>query len=143
MIVVDSREQHPFDFDGPTQLGTLDTGDYSVAGLEHLIAVERKSLDDLLMCIGRERDRFKRELQRLRAYRFRMLVIEATAQELSAGEWRGKLQPAHVLGSLAAWTAQFGLPVWLAGNHAEAGRFVERYLHQCSRRIAHEIEATV
>ena len=81
MIIIDSREQHPFDFQGPTQIGTLATGDYSIVGLEHLLAVERKSLDDLLACIGHERDRFKRELQRLRAYRFRMLVIEATAQE--------------------------------------------------------------
>ena len=141
MIIIDTREQHPFDFDGPTQAGTLATADYSVVGLEHLIAVERKSLDDLLACIGRERERFKRELQRLRAYRFRMLVIETTAQELSAGEWRGKIQPAHVLGSLAAWTCQFELPLWLGGNHREAGRFVERYLSQCARCIVSEYEA--
>ena len=143
-IIIDTREQHPLAFANlPTTIGSLDTGDYSVAGLEHLIAVERKSLDDLLACCGRERDRFKRELQRLRAYRFRLLVIEADAAELEAGAWRSTLQPNHVLGSLAAWTAQYGLAVWLAGTHEAAGRFVERYLYQCARAVLAENSSTV
>ena len=141
-IIVDSREQTPLRFANlPTTRGTLDAGDYSIVGLTHLVAVERKSLDDLLACIGRERERFKRELQRLRGYRFRMLVVEADAVTLEAGQWRSTLQPAHVLGSLAAWTAQYGLPVWLAGSHDGAGRFVERYLYQCARALAMEYAA--
>jgi hypothetical protein len=94
-----------------------------------------------LPCCGRERDRFKRELQRLRAYRFRILVIEADAATLERGEWRSKLQPLHVLGSLAAWTAQYGLPVWLGGDHETAARFVERYLYQAARAVAMEASA--
>jgi len=141
-IIIDSREQNPLDFLNLTAtVGTLDTGDYSIVGLTHLVAVERKSIDDLLACIGRERERFKRELQRLRAYRFRLLVIEADAATLEAGQWRSNLQPAHVVGSLAAWCAQYGLPIWLAGDHAGAGRFVERYLYQCARTLANEYEA--
>jgi DNA excision repair protein ERCC-4 len=141
-IIIDSREQNPLDFRNlPTVTGTLDTGDYSIVGLTHLVAVERKSIDDLLACIGRERERFKRELQRLRAYRFRLLVVEADAADLDAGQWRSNLQPAHVVGSLAAWTAQYGLPIWPAGDHAGAGRFVERYLYQCARAVATEYES--
>ncbi|MDO8632018.1 MAG: ERCC4 domain-containing protein [Phycisphaerales bacterium] len=143
-IVVDSREQTPLLFTNlPTKTATLDSGDYSIDGLTHLIAVERKSLDDLLACCGRERDRFKRELQRLRAYRFRLLVIEADAATLEAGAWRSTLQPNHVMGSLAAWTAQSGLPVWLAGTHDAAGRFVERYLYQCARAVLAENSSAV
>ena len=78
---------------------------------------------------------------RLRAYRFKLLVIEATAAELESGQWRSQLQPAHVLGSLASWTATYGLPVWLAGDHDAAGRFVEKYLYQCCRHIESEYEA--
>lgn len=143
-IIIDTREQTPLTFPNtPTTAGTLTTGDYSVLGLEHIIAVERKSLDDLLACCGRERNRFKRELQRLRAYRFRLLVIEADAATLESGvrdgsPWRSKLQPSHVVGSLAAWCAQFALPVWLAGSHDAAGRFVERFLFQCGRAVAME-----
>jgi DNA excision repair protein ERCC-4 len=138
-VIIDSREQEPLIFANlPTVRETLDTGDYSVRGFEHLVAVERKSLNDLLACVGRERDRFKRELQRLRAYRFRLLVIETSAEDLECGDWRSKLQPAHVLGSLAAWIAQYDLPVWLAGDHEAAGRFVERYLFQVARAVATE-----
>ena len=136
-IVIDSREQTPLAFENlPAEVGTLGTGDYSIRGLEHLIAVERKSLPDLLACCGRERDRFKRELQRLKAYPFRLLVIETTAAELEAGDWRSKLKPNHVLGSLAAWQAQYSLPVWLGGDRAACGRFVEKFLYQAARTIA-------
>ena len=143
-IIIDSREQLPFVFANlPSEPGTLDTGDYSIRGLEHRVTVERKSLEDLLACCGRDRDRFKRELQRLRAYRFRLLVVEASAADLEAGEWRSKLQPVHVMGTLAAWTGQYELPIWLAGNHSAGGLFVERFLFQAARRVAMENSASV
>ncbi len=140
--IMDTREQYPFLFPTmPAKLGTLDTGDYSVAGIEHLVTVERKSLSDLLGCCGRDRDRFKRELQRMRAYRFRLLVVEANLADLEAGEWRSKLKPNHVLGSLAAWSAQYTLPVWLGGDHDACGRFVERFLYHSARQVALEADA--
>ncbi len=139
VIVTDSREQTPWEFCNlPTELGTLATGDYSLKNLTHLVAIERKSLDDLLACIGIHRDRFKRELQRLRAFRFRCLVVEASYADLEGGAWRSKIQPSHVLGSLAAWMAQYSLPVMLAGDHQAAARFAERYLFQAARCIAQE-----
>ena len=145
-VIIDTREQTPWTFaELPTVRDTLDTGDYSVVGLRHVIAVERKEPSDFVACCGHGRDRFKRELQRLRAYRFRLLVIETDARAIEAGPlnpwWRSQLQPAHVMGALAAWTAQYELPVWLGGDHAAAGRFVERYLRQCARRVAAENQA--
>ncbi|MCZ6652982.1 MAG: ERCC4 domain-containing protein [Planctomycetota bacterium] len=138
-IIIDTREQHPWSFANlPTERATLDSGDYSIVGLTHLVVVERKSLPDLLTCIGRERDRFKRELQRLRAYRFRCLVAEASYADLERGEWRSQLKPSHVLGSLIAWMAQYSLPVMLAGDHQAAARFAERYLFQAARCVAQE-----
>ncbi len=139
VVIIDTREQNPWEFSNlASEPGSLATGDYSIRGLEHLIAVERKSLDDLLACIGRERDRFRRELKRLQAYRFRVLIIEASHADLEAGQWRSQLKPSHVLGSLSAWMAQFELPIWLAGEHESAARFAEKYLYQCARLIASE-----
>jgi hypothetical protein len=44
MIVVDTREQEPLVFKSLQAVrGTLLSGDYSVAGLEELFSVERKS----------------------------------------------------------------------------------------------------
>ncbi len=139
VVIIDSREQTPWTFHNlPTERAALDTGDYSIRGLEHLIAAERKSLPDLLSCIGTHRDRFRRELHRIRAYRFRFLVVEADYADLERGGWRSKIQPAHVLGSLAAWTAQYSLPITLAGDHEAAARFGERYLFQAARCVAEE-----
>ena len=54
-IIIDRREQNPWTFHVlPSEPGSLDSGDYSVRGLEHMVSIERKSLDDMLGCIGRE-----------------------------------------------------------------------------------------
>ena len=50
-IIIDTREQAPFTFrhermGATTEPGTLAVGDYSLAGLEDRVAVERKSLPD-------------------------------------------------------------------------------------------------
>ena len=47
-IIIDSREKHPWDLDHneyitDTVIRKLDAGDYSVEGLEHWIAIERKA----------------------------------------------------------------------------------------------------
>jgi len=51
--IIDTCEQLPLDL-APLAVepGMLATGDYSVAGLESIVAVERKSLSDLLACVG-------------------------------------------------------------------------------------------
>jgi len=51
--ICDTREQRPLNL-APLQVvtGTLATGDYSVQGLENIVAIERKSLSDLLGCVG-------------------------------------------------------------------------------------------
>ena len=142
VVVIDRREKCPWKFANlRSQPGNLTTADYSVRGLEHCVAVERKSLDDLLACVGIHRERFKRELQRLKAYRFRALIVEATYADLEYGRWRSKIQPASVLGSLTAWQCQYSLPVMLVGTHKAGAEFCERYLFQAARCIAQENKA--
>ena len=141
-IAIDSREQTPLVFRNlKTRVATLRAGDYSVVGLEDKISVERKSLPDLCAVVGRERRRFLRELQRLKAYRFRCLLIEATAADLLRGGWRSKVTPAAVTGSLMAWMAKYDLPVLLADNHEIAATLVEKYLYQCVRVLWTQCEA--
>jgi ERCC4-type nuclease len=76
VTVVDTREKEPLIFNRFESVpGTLISGDYSVLGLEQLFAVERKSIDDLVGCMGENQSRFERELQRLRGFRFKRLLI--------------------------------------------------------------------
>ncbi len=139
--IVDTREQTPLSLDPlPVETGTLQTGDYSIRGLQHFVAVERKSLSDLMGCVGRDRERFEKELDRLRAYPARMLVIEATWEQIEAGGWRGKITPNQAIGSLLSWI-ETGIPILMAGDHERAGRFVARFLFTTARRRWRELRA--
>ncbi len=137
--IVDSREQQPLALD-PLQAvtGTLTTGDYSIRGLEHVVAIERKSLSDLLGCIGQQRERFDREVQRLLAYPCRALVVESTWIEIEAGDWRSKITASAAIGSLLGWI-ELGLPVVMCGNHERCGRYVARLLFTSARRRWREL----
>jgi len=134
VAIVDTREQVPLNVHPlRSVVGTLITGDYSVRGLEHVIAIERKSLGDLLSCIGIERERFEREVHRLLAFPARALVVEATWPDLEHGDWPSKVTPAAAVGSCLGWIAA-GLPLVMAGDHERAGRFVGRLLYTAARR---------
>ncbi len=108
--IVDTREQTPFDLSPmATKSGTLNVGDYSVAGLEAVVSIERKSLMDFVQCCGRERDRFQRELDRLRGWPVSAVIIESTWTTIEGGTWKRpgmKITPNHVLGSLTSWISQ-------------------------------------
>ena len=143
VAIQDSREQTPLDLSPlRVEVAGLDTGDYSLKGLEHLVAVERKSLPDLLACIGGERERFEREIQRLLAYPVRCLIVESTWAEIEAGEWRSKVTPAAAIGSLLGWVA-IGIPIIMCGDHERAGRYVSRLLFTAARRRWREARALV
>jgi ERCC4-type nuclease len=139
--IVDTREQHPLDL-SPLQTvpGTLTTGDYSIQGLEQIVAIERKSLPDLIGCVGVERERFDREAQRLLAYPVRALVVEATWKQIEAGDWRSKVTASAALGSLIGWSNS-GLPIFMVGDHERAGRYVARMLFTAARRRWREARA--
>ncbi|MGE0609535.1 MAG: ERCC4 domain-containing protein [Pirellulales bacterium] len=141
VAIIDTREQSPLNLH-PLQsvAGTLATGDYSVVGLENVIAIERKSLPDLLACVGRERGRFDREVQRLLAYPVRCLVIEAGWKTLETGGWRGDVTPAAVVGSCLGWIAS-GLPILMADDHERAGKYVSRLLFTAAKRRYRECRA--
>jgi DNA excision repair protein ERCC-4 len=134
VAVVDTREQRPLSLDPlRTELGTLSTGDYSLKGLESHVCIERKSLDDLLGCVGRDRERFERELQRMLAYPVRCLLVEATWAEIELGQWRSKVTSSQAMGSLIGWAAM-GIQIAMLGDHERAGQFASRLLFTVARR---------
>lgn len=141
--IVDSREQTPLDLSPlQVQTGTLDTGDYTVLGLEYVVRIERKSLPDLLGCVGRERERFQREVDRLLAYPVRVLVVESSWGEIDLGQWRGSVTPQQAIGSLLGWQAS-GLSIHMAGDHHRAGQHVARLLYTVAKRRYRELRALI
>lgn len=141
--IIDTREQTPFALSPMrTVRGTLATGDYSVSGLENVIALERKSLGDLISCVGPERERFEREIQRLLAYPTRAVIVEATWSHLESGGWRSNVTPSSAVGSVLGWIAA-GVPFILAGDHLNGDRFAARLLFIAARRRWREARSLV
>ena len=136
-IVVDSREQAPLRFLRLESVtGSLASGDYSFAGGEHLFAVERKSIPDLVSSVcTQERERFERELHRLRGFRFARLLIVGTREEIETGSYRSQAKPKSVLNSLAAFEARYSVPVVFAPTPTVAAAQIESWAYWCAREV--------
>jgi len=131
-VVVDTREQLPYSFGGlradvsygagssatlmiELVAGTLGQGDYSLAGFERRLAVERKSIADLFNTLGQGRDRFVRELERMQeALDFAAIVVEADwARILNDPPPFTELSPKIVHRSVIAWQQRYPRVHWL------------------------------
>ncbi len=127
-IVIDTREQLPYSFSIESTRATLKTGDYSLAGLESVVSIERKSLDDFIGCITASRERFESELSRADSLEKFWVVIEANLTSIENGLYRSKVNPESVLGTLAAWSNRHKVGFIFAGNRFSGQKMVERLL---------------
>jgi len=145
LITIDTREQTPFSFDGladvQTERGTLTVGDYSLRGLEAEIAVERKSLPDLIQCLGRERDRFQRELERGRALKAFCVMVEGDWRDVAEGRYKSLLNPKAATASILAFSARLGVPFLFAGTREHAARATAGFLWQYAKGEAMRLKA--
>lgn len=132
-VLVDTREQTPWDFSpsvAPLR-ATLHSGDYSLPGLSDWVAIERKSLPDLLKSIASERDRFFRELERLSDFGYAAVIVEANAEAVHRGQFgQSKLTVNQVLGTCATIHADYGVPVLFAGPRPCASFYAEKLLRR-------------
>jgi len=133
IILIDSREQLPYDFKTASKRGTLETGDYSLHGAESLLAIERKSLGDLLGCLTTDRDRFERELYRGRALDYFALVIESALSDIAKGRYRSGMEPKAAVESLLAFSIRYRLPVFFVENRHFGARLTESLLLKYAR----------
>ncbi len=149
-IVADSREQRPYAFAHEkyaaiVQPGTLTVGDYLLAGLIDKVAVERKELGDLVACLGRERERFVRELQRGVALDAFAVVVEASWADLAQGNYKSALKPHAACQSVLAFTARYRTPFIFAGSRTAgeyaAWGFLKQYLGEAKKRWASIVKA--
>jgi ERCC4-type nuclease len=145
VLVVDTREQTPLPIRRlPTVRGTLQSGDYALAGAEHLFAVERKSVADLVACcMGSNRERFTRELHRLRGFRFARLLVIGDRGQIERGEYRSAIRPRAVLASLSAWEARYNVPVIYAATPEAGAVLVERWAYWMARELVRDAAALV
>lgn len=135
-VLVDTREQRPLRF--VPELGvdcgtaTLAAGDYTVRQFSHLIALERKSIPDLVSTLSHGRERFENELDLLAQYRWKAIIIEGDHTDIDGHAYRSNMLPKSVLGSLRAFYMRWGVPhFWCsdARGAAELVAWFARRLH--------------
>lgn len=146
-IMIDSREQLPYEFEGltadasqerrpliiPTERGTLPTGDYAVKGYPKGI-IERKSLADLYHSISQGRANFVERLERMcMTCDFAAIVVEAGWDEiLAAPPPFTQYNPKSLCRTIQAWMTRYTLVQWCmlpSRRHAElfTFRLLQRY----------------
>ena len=88
-IIVDTREQQPWVFRKCTKTNgsvsrSLETGDYSIEGLEKVFVIERKASPSELYSnlIGDDRERFLHVLDRLETIPYKYIFIECTIEDI-------------------------------------------------------------
>lgn len=136
-------------FDVFTLRANMSEGDYSLPGLcvykemgatgewsgEPVVAIERKSLSDAIGTIvgttttalgeaASNRDRFAAELERLRRYAFKCIVVEANLPDVFRAADGRRFNPESVVQSYMAFAPRFGVQVWWAGSRMGAEWYV-------------------
>jgi ERCC4-type nuclease len=136
-VLIDTREQRPLRF--PDALGvdcgvaTLAAGDYSVRGFTAHIALERKSVSDLVQTLTKGRERFENELDLLAQFRWKAILVEGRRGDVEAGIYRSLATPQSIIGSLRAIWMRWGVPTFWCDSPDGCAREVAwfaRRLHE-------------
>lgn len=126
ILLVDTREQPTARFEKrmqmtglPYERRKLDAGDYScecslpdgsVLDLSRHVSIERKmSIDELCMCMGRERKRFEREFQRAKenGTKIYLLVEDGSWEKVYSGKYQSLMRPSALIASIDAFRARY------------------------------------
>lgn len=120
-ILVDTREQTPWEFSHySTAKQKLDTGDYTVSGLEDKLAIERKkSVGEIANNITEKR--FVDVLERLSSYEYPFILLEfgmdkvlkfPVGSELPKRVWdKIKVSPNFLVKNILDWQLKYNINV--------------------------------
>lgn len=148
-ILIDSREQVPFSFsrfDVETEVVGLPVADYSLPGFTDRVAVERKTVNDLVSCLkNANRIRFEKELARARYYELFAVIVEASWQELTQGRYRSDMRPHSACQSVLAFQVRYRIPFVWAGSRA-GGEYItfsllQKYIREIHERYKQAVKA--
>jgi ERCC4-type nuclease len=139
-VLIDTREQIPLEIEGyPTERTGLPVGDYGLRGFSTwenpAFIVERKSLPDLIGSLTQGRKRFLAEIEKMRGFRFRAVLVEGRRDEIEAGDYRSKATPASLLASIDALTVRAGIHFLWANDPRGAAVHLESLIRQFIRGI--------
>ena len=137
-LIIDSMEQKPYTFNpfrkwfAGIECKRLPCGDYSIAGLEDRVAVERKSLQDLFNSCSPygAREAFVRSCSRLSKLDFAALVVEGSITRILRASEFSNMHPNAVFGTIQALAVRWGIQPWFAPGRAVAEEITACLLHK-------------
>lgn len=152
-VLIDSQEKQPWTFQGfkqgdvpviqPIQWKSLGPthGDYSVAGLESFVHIERKSIDDALgtfLSHGERGDRWTATLEFLAEIPSGHVIVEGTRMQcINAIEPRGKRSKSALANEFVnktiAWHRRYGLVVQFLDSRRLAEDWARRTMRDVWR----------
>lgn len=137
-IIIDTREQQPWSFDNfATAHKKLDTGDYSIEGLEDILCIERKkSSSEFANNIVESR--FKDVVMRMSQLKYSFLLLEFNLHDLliypigstvPKKMWdKIKISPAFLMKHILELEINHNIKVHFCGNAANAEKLAEYIL---------------
>jgi ERCC4-type nuclease len=152
-IIIDTREQTPWAFDPAcvdAEIGTLQTGDYALAG-DSSFGIERKSMNDFLATISTGWDRFERELERMAEWVGKVMIVEGdystcffaqtpNGELVSPQHPHYMLTPQFVEMRVAYLTLYYGVSVLFAGDANLAAGLAVAIFRQRNKQIIQQKE---
>ena len=129
-IIEDSREQNPLnlgDIRGVEVVRQgLKTGDYSLVGYEDEICFERKSVPDLVGTLIGGHERFLREMDRMKDFRVKYILVEHTAGTVyrycERHGWEYKFDT--IMQSLLAYACHYGVRIRFCKDRDDMTRYI-------------------
>lgn len=85
--------------------------------------------------MGENRERFERELHRLRGFRFKRLVIVGTELEIQQANYRSHIAPKAVMATLGAFEARYDCPVVFRHTPESAAHQIESWAFWFAREM--------
>jgi len=138
-IIVDTREQQPWEFDSHYTVAhkKLDTGDYSIEGLEDVLCIERKkSVSEFANNITESR--FQDVVMRMTQYKYSFLLLEFDLEDIliyPVGStvpkkmWsKIRISPAFLLKNLLELQLHHNIKVLFCGKASNARQMAEHIL---------------
>ena len=115
-FIIDTREKLPYTLLG-SERRKLTVGDYTVQGFEHIMAIERKSYDDIYNCLSGRLPRFRKQLKALGKLPHSALLIDSTLAAFMLGHVFKKLTGRAALARLARLCFQYSVPFHFCDRH--------------------------
>lgn len=140
-IIIDTREKNPWEFPlFRIQRKALKFGDYSIAGYEKHIIIERKSVTDLFNSFIKTRKRMIIRLEEMGKFQCSALIIEGDIWDVIKGTKRSQVNGKLLFGSVCTLCASSGISLMMAGNRLNA-QMTAQYLMEGFIRLR-KIEKT-